>query len=198
MSTNDTVLLKLEASRKELLDLGLRNPLLNYKVPAGKGLHIVQEKSAAVFDLLVKQNKLMSFLGRLSKSDNTGELEFAELSEPELQSSYTDTKLQTNESEKKLQSRLLNTFYTANTNIEEQGVNILYIALGMLVWFESENSKDEILAPLILIPVSLERSSASERFRLKFSSEEIGANISLQEKMKEFDIEIPDLPDIED
>ena len=196
--TNATILSKLEASRKELLDLGLRNSLLNYKTPKGKGIHVVQEKSAAIFDLLVKQNKLMSFIGRSTKDETTGELEFLELSQPELESSYTDTKLQTNESDKKLQSRLLNTYYIANTNIEEQGVNILYLALGMLIWFDSENSSDEITAPLVLIPVQLERSSAAERFRLKYLGEEIGSNISLQEKMKEFDLKIPDLPEIDD
>ncbi len=54
---NESILEKLEASRKELLDLGLRNSLLNYKVPASKGVSIVQEKSSAIFDLLVKQSK---------------------------------------------------------------------------------------------------------------------------------------------
>jgi very-short-patch-repair endonuclease/DNA polymerase III delta prime subunit len=195
---NETILSKLEASRKELLDLGLRNSLLNYKTSAGKGVHIVQEKSSAIFDILVKQGKAMSFVGRPTKDENTNEFEFDELLQPELESSYADNKLQTNENEKKLQSRLLNTYYTANTNIEEQGVNILYIALGMLKWFDSENSSEEISAPLILIPVKLERSSAAERFRLKYSTEEIGANISLQEKMKEFGIKIPDLPDTDD
>lgn len=193
----NSILSKLEASRKELLDLGLRNSLLNYKTPASKGVTIVQEKSSPIFDILVRQGKAMTFIGRLGK-DGSDELEFTELSQPELESSYADTKLQTNESEKKLQSRLLNTYYTANTNIEEQGVNILYLALGMLAWYESDNSNEEILAPLILIPVKLERSSAAERFRLKYSSEEIGANISLQEKMKEFDLKIPDLPEAED
>jgi superfamily I DNA and/or RNA helicase/very-short-patch-repair endonuclease len=196
--TNATILSKLEASRKELLDLGLRNSLLNYKTPKGKGIHVVQEKSTAIFDLLVKQNKLMSFIGRPTNDETIGELAFLELSQPELESSYTDTKLQTNENDTKLQSRLLNTYYTANTNIEEQGVNILYLALGMLIWFDSENSSEEITAPLVLIPVQLERSSAAERFRLKYSGEEIGSNISLQEKMKEFDLKIPDLPEIDD
>ena len=196
METN-SILSKLEASRKELLDLGLRNSLLNYKTPTGKGVHVVQEKSSSIFNILVKQGKPMTFIGRANKG-GSDELEFIELSEPELESSYIDTKLQTNESDKKLQSRLLNTYYVANTNIEEQGVNILYLALGMLRWYESENSNEEIKAPLILIPVKLERSSAAERFRLRFTSEEIGANISLQEKMKEFDIKIPDVSDIED
>ncbi len=195
---NNSILSKLEASRKELLDLGLRNSLLNYTMPAGKGVHIVQEKSASVFDILVRQGKAMSFAGRPTKDDSTGKLEFVELTEPELNASFIDTKLQTNESDKKLQSRLLNTYYTANTNIEEQGVNILYLSLGMLTWFDSENSSDPVEAPLVLLPVRLERSSAAERFRLKYSGEEIGANISLQQKMKEFDISLPHLPDIDD
>jgi len=45
----ETILTRLEASRKELLDLGLRNPLLNYKTPKARGLNIVQEQSS-VFD----------------------------------------------------------------------------------------------------------------------------------------------------
>ena len=47
------ILLKLEASRKELLDLGLRNPLLNYKPSVARGVHVVQESTASVYDILV-------------------------------------------------------------------------------------------------------------------------------------------------
>jgi uncharacterized protein DUF4011 len=92
---NNSILSKLESLRKELLDLGLRNSLLNYKIPAGKGVDIVQEKS-------------MSFIGRSNKDESTGEFEFQELSQSDLESSYLDSKLQTNESDKKLNSRLLN------------------------------------------------------------------------------------------
>jgi len=195
---NETILSKLEASRKELLDLGLRNPLLNYKQPKSRGIHVVQEKSASIFDIIVNQGKSMSFIGRPSK-DGKEELEFTELSDSELEESYSDTKLQTNESEMSLQNKLLNTYYSARTSIEEQGVNILYMALGLLHWYESENSQEERLAPLLLIPVTLERSSARERFRVKYSLEEIGSNISLQAKMKaDFGLTIPDLPEIDD
>jgi len=51
----ETIQSRLESSRKELLDLGLRNPLLNYKTTKGKGVHIVDEKSAAIYDILVRQ-----------------------------------------------------------------------------------------------------------------------------------------------
>jgi hypothetical protein len=175
----ESIQAKLEASRKELLDLGLRNPLLNYKTPKGKGLKIVREQSTDVYDILVRQGKAMTFLAAKDNSEN-----------------FTDTKLQTEEDEEKLQSRLLNTYYFARTSVEEQGVNILYLALGFLKWNDGEDDRS---APLLLVPVNLERSSAQERFRLRYSGVEIGANLSLQAKMKtDFNITIPDVPEAEE
>lgn len=243
---SETILNKLEASRKELLDLGLRNPLLNYKMPAARGLQIVQERSSAVYELLVRQQKAMTFLSKPDKEENKPALgngknrtvpelfpepaanalpehevnilsdqgtnsapvitentlpalEGDTLPDPVPEELYTDTKLQTNEPDVNLQRRLLNTYYDARTSIEEQGVNILYLSLGMLHWYEADNSQELRKAPLVLIPVSLDRSSARERFRLRYTLEEMGANISLQAKMKaEFGIIIPDMPEQED
>lgn len=42
---------------------------------------------------------------------------------------------------------------------DEQGINILYLAIGFLRWFEDERSEVIREAPRILIPVSLERDS---------------------------------------
>ncbi len=195
-----TILSKLESARKELLDLGLRNSLLNYRLPSARGLHIVEEKSASLFNILVRQSRAMTFLGRTQKEGATlGETDFAEPDESAREESYADTRLQTNDTETVLAKRLLNTYYAAKTSIEEQGVNILYLALGMLHWYETDNSAEERLAPLLLIPVLLERSSARERFRVKWTQEEIGENRSLQAKMKEeFGILIPGIPEIED
>jgi hypothetical protein len=184
----ETIQSRLASSRKELLDLGLRNPLLNYKLTKGKGVHIVDEKAGALYDILVRQQKAMTFLAL-----KEGQLF------PEDESKYQDTRLQTDEDEQKLQSRLLNTYYFARTSIEEQGVNLLYLALGMLRWYEAGDTETLRSAPLILVPVSLERSSAQERFRLRYTGSEIGANLSLQAKMKsDFNLTIPDLPDAEE
>ena len=184
----DNIPARLESSRKELLDLGLRNPLLNYKINKGKGVHIADEKSAFIFDILVRQQKSMTFLAL-----KEGELF------PQNETKYQDTRLQTDEEEQKLQSRLLNTYYFARTSIEEQGVNILYLALGMLRWYDLSDNETQRSAPLVLVPVSLERSSAQERFRLRYTGSEIGANLSLQAKMKtDFNITIPDLPEPEE
>jgi very-short-patch-repair endonuclease len=206
---SETLLNKLEASRKELLDLGLRNPLLNYKMPASRGLHITQEKATAVYDILVKQGKGMTFLGKAVNAITNDDAVIAALpqpvteeplvEEPVAEGAVTDTKLQTGETDANLQRRLLNTYYDARTSIEEQGVNILYLSLGMVHWYEADNSQELRKAPLVLVPVSLERSSARERFRLRYTLEEMGANISLQAKMKaEFGIAIPDMPEPDD
>lgn len=195
----ESILAKLESSRKELLDLGLRNPLINYKRPKSKGLSIIDEKSVHVFDILVKQGKAMSFQGKPGNENIIPTLEFEEYAAEQQFQLYTDTKLQVNETETVLQNKLLNILYAANTSIEEHGVNILYITLGMIKWYDSAASEEERVAPLILIPVSLDRSSARERFRVRYSLEDIGHNLSFQAKLKaEFGIHIPDLTQSED
>lgn len=192
---SSSIYLKLEASRKELLDLGLRNPLINYKRPKSKGLQIVDEKSDHIYDILVNQQKTMSFSGKPDKESGSPVLEFIEPTPDVLQQGYTDTKLQVNENETILQQKLLSIYYAARTSIEEQGINILYITLGMLEWFEADSSEEKRLAPLLLIPVIIDRSNARERFRVKYSGEEIGHNLSFQAKLKaEFGIVLPDIP----
>lgn len=192
----ETILSRLESSRKELLDLGLRNPLLNYRTSKARGLHIIQEKSIFIFDILVRQNKAMTFLGVPEKNTDDVETVEVELPQPSLEEAYRDNKLQTNDIDQKLQVKLLNTYYLAKTSIEEQGINTLFLALGMLNWYEAGNTEDLRQAPLLLIPVTLERSSANERFRLRYSGSEIGANLSLQAKMMaDFQITLPDIPE---
>jgi hypothetical protein len=70
----------------------------------------------------------------------------------------------------------------------------------MLSWSEDENSEQFCRAPLILIPVELERSDARDRFHLKYTGEELGENVSLAEKLKQsFGIrKFPELPDPDD
>ncbi|TGE05530.1 DUF3320 domain-containing protein [Hymenobacter fodinae] len=223
---------RLDASRQELLDLGLRNPLLNFRLSNAQGVAVVQEEAAAVYEVLVSQAKTMYFQAApeptkrrtgdvpqaanalpltetLSDSlpsepeetsgaaENEGEHGSAAssqyLSETERQTLLTDNKLQTAEPLAKLESRLLNTYYTARTSLEEQGVNILYLALGMLTWYEAASSKEPRHAPLVLVPVLLERGTAAERFKLRHTGAEVEANLSLQAKLKaSFGLSLPE------
>jgi hypothetical protein len=190
------ILSKLEASRKELLDLSLHNPLLNYRPLSSRGVQLQDERAADVYDMLVRQGKSLSFAPQKVESDLPETLLANDEGIAPSEARFRDTVLQTGETETSLQNRLLNTYYTARTAIEEQGVNILYLALGLLHWYETDSSEDVRKAPLVLVPVLLERSTARERFRLRYTLEDVGENLSLQAKLKaEFGLALPDLPE---
>ena len=56
---------------------------------------------------------------------------------PESSRRHTDTKLQTALTEERLFLNLLKIHTEAETYIQEQGVNVLFLALGFLHWYES-------------------------------------------------------------
>ena len=219
---------RLEASRQELLDLGMRNPLLNFRPTKAQGVNVVQEESAQILEILVRQGKTMYFLAApepsqkagppavtdaensdTSNDDTGGELPALEAyysehppvlpTEAERQVQLTDNKLQTAETLVRLETRLLNTYYTARTSLEETGVNILYLALGRLSWYESESSPEARHAPLVLVPVVLERGTGAERFKLTHSGADVEGNLSLQARLKaDFGIALPLPTDLEE
>ncbi len=195
----------LEASRGELLDLGMRNPLLNYRPSRARGVEVVDELPVEVFRVLVRERKAMTFK---AAPEGAGEDDGAggPLDQPEEgdggdgpAARHVDLKLQTKLSSTRLQSRLLKTERDARTFVEEQGVNILHLALGMLRWFEAESSREARAAPLILVPVALERTNVRERFRLRYTEEELEENLSLTSKLRlEFSVDLPGMPAQED
>jgi hypothetical protein len=234
---------KLESSRQELLDLGLRNPLINYRTLKARGVEVVDELPKEVFRMLVLEGKAMSFWpapeeetpaeGESAEQEKAlAETELTEkqesppetdptdqgiipeqgtdpgqgsLSLPAVVSAqpeesvparHQDTRLQTPYPSDRLQSRLLKTFHEAKTYVEERGVNVLYLCLGMLEWYESAASTTKRRAPLILIPVELYRTSVQARFHLRYTGEDLSSNLSLQNKLKaEFGLTLPELPD---
>lgn len=178
--TTDAIIEKIENSRKELLELSLRNPLLNYRLLRAKGVEAVGADPTAVFKTLVSNNGTMRFLAAESTSKASNRLHTVEASE-------------------QLERRLLRTYYDANTLIQEQGVNTLFIALGMVRWYESDSSDVERKAPIVLIPVRIERANVNAVFTVKYSGEELGANIVLTQKVKnDFFIDLPELPEDEE
>lgn len=58
MSTRE----ELQRARLELLDLGLRNPLLNFRTTKARGLDIMDEIPEQVHRIFVEEGRVMSFL----------------------------------------------------------------------------------------------------------------------------------------
>lgn len=180
---------KLERARTELLDLSARNRLLNIprSAKSAKTLEIVDERGAEVFRLLSKDGKAFTFLAGRGEADE-GEDEIAELVQPDedgvdtrgVSNRHSDTRLQTRLTPAGLQKKLLDLYYDARTLEEEQGVNILFLAIGTLKWIDPNNATVSRFAPLILVPVQLERGNAAEKFKLKSRQEDFAANLSLE------------------
>lgn len=98
-----------------------------------------------------------------------------------------------------LERRLLRYFRDSRSYEEEQGVNILFLALGFLKWFEDDRSKEVCWAPLILLPVSLERRQGADQFVAKARDDDLIVNVSLRERLRlTHGIDLPDFPDEDD
>jgi len=183
---------KLDRARTELLDLSARNRLLSIprSAKSAKTLEFVDELGGEVFRLLVKEGRVFTFIpGKGDGVENEdGVEEIAELAQPEddgvdsrgVANRHADTRLQTRLTPAGLQKKLLDLYYDARTLEEEQGVNILFLAIGTLKWVDPKNTSLVRYAPLVLVPVELERGNAAEKFKLRARQEDVSANLSLE------------------
>lgn len=186
-----------DKSRQELLDMGLRGNTLLSLGKGAKVLEIVDERSCQVYETLVDKHKAMKFLPAPSElEEDEAPLTLTDLTQ-HLESSnggkrHQDNALQTQLFTRALDTRLLKIHSEALTFVQEQGMDILYMATGFLKWYEDQNSDKARYAPLVLIPVELFRGEAGEAFKLNYTDAELGTNLTLASKLKmDFGIELP-------
>lgn len=204
---------KLHASRKELLDIGLRNNLINFRKTA-KNLALLPCDTGEVFDALYGEEKALAIVAADKTRRATADAALAatdlelleELSHAPAQHDAPDgadeaapkgrkaarIRLQTSLDEERLFLQLLKIRSEAQAYIEEQGVNVLYLAVGFLHWFESDGAQEARRAPMVMVPVRLERSSAQEPFKLRYTGDDLVLNLSLAAKLKaDFATDLP-------
>ena len=104
-------------------------------------------------------------------------------------------RLRTPHTDTDLGNRLLRLYQASRSAQEELGLNVLFVAAGFLAWKPQDRS-DVVRAPIFLLPVSLERATAREGFKLKGSGEDPVFNPCLEKKLdRDFRIKIPGLPE---
>ena len=193
----------LDSARQRLVETGTRNRLIhvNRKAIRANTLNIINEKSDDVFEILRVKGRKMKFKATALEKDeedpddihlasqNSADEEFDE-------ARFKDQFLETPLTLDKKMKRLLKLAKDARIAEEEQGVNILYLALGFLKWFEDINSNIEREAPLILLPVELIRNQRTSTYVLRCRDDDIVTNLPLQERLKlDFGIELPEIND---
>ncbi len=201
---------QIDIARKSLLDLTNRNRLINFKLTKNTSLKVVDELPTEIYNLLVIQEKSMAFKATIENLDDTKSLDlftnvgnkkndnsFARIDDSELPKNYTDLFLQTDQVKEKLSIKLRKISQDARAILEEQGYNILYLALGFLEYEDVEHERTRRKAPLILVPIELYRTKVKSDFKIKWTGEEILHNFALKEKLIEQGIILPDfeMPD---
>lgn len=106
--------------------------------------------------------------------------------------SYRDTKLRTPHPEEDLQKRLYKVSNKAEALIEDAGYNALYLAIGFLEWTNPRRQDDGYRAPLVLVPVEIEREGARSAFKIRWNQDEVVGNQTLRLKLSEHGFELPE------
>src|SRR3546814_14701618 len=82
-------------------------------------------------------------------------------------------------------SGLIELYRKAKSDLQEGGANTLFLALGMLKWKQSEDEARSYRAPLILVPVKLERRSARSQVKIMLHDDETVFNMRSEEHTSE-------------
>ncbi|XZF16232.1 DUF3320 domain-containing protein [Chitinophagaceae bacterium MMS25-I14] len=181
---------------RKLLDLTLRNTLLNIRITKSM-LQFITVSPALLEDALAEgkefqvlpkpadwENSLRSegIYQAVHKSDPVAEL---------VQQELTQKRLRAYLPENELINTLTNLYRSSRTALEENGANTLYIALGMLRWYETPASERPRYAPILLVPVEIVRKTAAKGFVIRSREEETMLNITLLEMLRQdFGIQI--------
>lgn len=86
---------------------------------------------------------------------------------------------------KVLDARLYEIYSAARLGLEEGGANTLYLALGFLRWAEDERAEKTHLAPILLVPITLTRQSVRTGYTVKRHDDETIVNPTLVQLLRE-------------
>lgn len=194
--------------KDSLLDLSLRNPLINYRFPAAASATLMLPPGSigSIEDLLQNGHELPLLPNLFTTADgqdvalttrNVADDRITNLLQTEL---VTRRTVYTNLTQDSFVSRLRRISSAAKSILDETGNNNLYLAMGMLVW--EPEGKAEVRSPLILVPVTLKSSNRSRQFSLAIDqSSAVTPNFSLAEKLnKDVGLKLDKLiePDLDD
>lgn len=175
---------------RKLLDLTLRNNLLNIRLTKST-LQLISVDISLLEDALSDghefavlskptdwENRLMDagIYQAVNQTDPITDLVKQELTQKRLRSYLTADELS---------SSLTGLYRTSRSSMEENGANTLYLALGLLKWYETPASERPRYAPILLLPVEIVRKSAARGYVIRSREEEMMMNITLLELLRQ-------------
>lgn len=177
--------------QRKLLDLSMRNNLLNFK--AGKRSLKLEAPDAGALEDVLATGQSLKMLSRPDFMDGADPRERALYEQRERQDvrrSHALDGLKRKEvfiglTSVELDTRLTELYRGARAALQEGGANTLFLALGFLSWTPEDRKDKRYRAPLVLVPVRLERRSARSGFTLHLHDDEPRFNPTLIEMLRE-------------
>ncbi|NDB22208.1 MAG: DUF4011 domain-containing protein, partial [Proteobacteria bacterium] len=170
---------RLERWKRRLLDLSMRNKLLNFKV--GKGtIELLCPDAGALEDRLAggASLRLLPDPAPASRQGSSASaIPGVEAIVPDRIALAADAlagnAVHTTLAPEDLEARVLDLYRTVRTTMEETGANNLYLAIGFVSWTPKPTEARGAIragtyrAPLLLVPVALERKGVRSGFTLR-------------------------------
>lgn len=192
---------RLDHWQRKLLDLSLKNNLLNFK-SGRKAIRLETHDAGKLEDLLaggralriLPRPQLMDGLDPRSRAIHEGrtgkDVWLAHAAEAlERGEVFASTPAD------ELDARLVELFRSSRAALEEGGANSLYLAFGFLSWTRDPKDERKYRAPLILLPATLARKSVRAGFDLMLHEDEPRFNPTLLEMLRQdFGLTIPVTP----
>lgn len=190
---------KADRWKRELLDITNRNNMINMKQGTKVAPLLIKDVSSfedalvngAEFSILPRPQEWNGYQEYGARPFET-ELyigNYSSMAGGDLSRGYIRTPM----TEKDLERSIRSIYRLANKELEESGCNSLFIALGVLRWYEGRSTGTARYAPLVMIPAVLRKRQTG--FSVKKLDEETLFNVTLIEKLRqEFDVAVP-IPD---
>ncbi|MBM4281149.1 MAG: DUF4011 domain-containing protein [Deltaproteobacteria bacterium] len=172
---------RLERWKSKLLDLSLRNRLLNHK--DGSKVLALPHVDVAAFEDQLAAGEVIELLAAPAAKDDPRSDGVDPVARAK--SDLAHKRVRTASPPAELERRATELFRAARSAEEESGAVLLYAALGELHWFESDTSTTLRRAPLVLVPVRLERArgAGGTTWRLRRAEDETRINVTLLKKL---------------
>jgi len=191
---------RVERWKRKLLDLSLRNKLLNFKMSKGAVLLAAPDPGGLESRLASDRKiKILPTPGLLSGSDpRDAELRLQSVGN-DVAHQHALEALARDEAhaplaEEELNDRLLDLYRAARLSQEEGGANALHLAIGFISWTPTQGKGQRYRAPLLLAPVRLDRRTVRSGFRLAAHDDDARINPTLLEMLRQdFRLSMPEL-----
>ncbi|WP_432260855.1 DUF3320 domain-containing protein [Cupriavidus sp. TMH.W2] len=183
--------------QRKLLDLSLRNNLLNFKATK-KAVKLDAPDPNELEDLLSEGHaiKLLPRPQLMEGNDPRSQALHEARERENLRRQHALDALKRKEvfvgiTPEDMEARLTELYRSSRAALQEGGSNTLFLALGFLSWTREATDDKRFRAPLILVPVSLERKNARSGFSILLHDDEPRFNPTLIEMLRQdFDLSL--------